>query len=189
MLVKKLKIPGVYLFTPQKFGDERGFFSETFSARTFAASVPNVNFVQDNHSLSCEVGVLRGLHFQNPPHNQGKLVRVAHGKVLDVIVDIRKNSPTYGQHISVELSRENWSQLWVPPGFAHAFLTLEANTEFMYKVTDYYAPDCDAGIRFDDPELNIPWPIGKDKLILSDKDKKLPFLKDIDSPFIIGVNC
>ncbi len=183
MQAEALSLPGVYLFSPKKFGDDRGFFSETFNARSFNEVVPNIEFVQDNHSLSRDIGVLRGLHFQHPPHDQGKLVRVPQGKVLDVIVDIRKGSPTYGQHLSVELSAENWQQLWVPSGFAHSFLTLEPNTEFCYKVTSFYAPEADAGIAFDDPDLNINWPIEPSRMTLSEKDRALPRLKDIENPF------
>jgi len=183
MQAEELALPGVYLFTPKRFGDDRGFFSETFNHRAFEAYVPGFTFVQDNHSLSRDVGVVRGLHFQTPPHAQGKLVRVTQGKVLDVVVDIRVGSPTYGEHVAVELSAENWQQLWMPPGMAHAFCTLEPNTEFCYKVTDYYAPESDAGIAFDDPDLGIDWPIDTKKAILSDKDRNLPKLKDFASPF------
>lgn len=183
MHAEELALPGVILFTPKRFGDDRGFFSETFNLRTFETYVPGVNFVQDNHSLSRDVGVVRGLHFQTPPHAQGKLVRVTKGRVFDVAVDIRVGSPTYGQHVAIELSAENWQQLWIPPGFAHAFCTVEPDTEFCYKVTEYYAPDNDAGIAFDDPDLGIDWPVDTKKAILSDKDRKLPRLKDYASPF------
>lgn len=186
MIAEELGLPGVFLFTPKRFGDERGFFSETFSHRLFEDHVPGIQFVQDNHSLSRDAGVIRGLHFQTPPHGQGKLVRVPRGRVLDVVVDLRVGSPTYGEHVAVELSADNWQQLWVPVGFAHAFCTLEANTEFCYKVTDYYAPDCDAGIAFDDPDLGIDWPIEPSEAILSEKDRNLPRLKDFSSPFIFG---
>lgn len=183
MIVEEFPIKGLYAFTPKKFGDDRGFFSETFNSKAFAEVVPDVTFVQDNHSLSRDVGVLRGLHFQTPPHAQGKLVRVTRGRVLDVAVDIRKGSPTYGQHASVELSADNWKQLWVPPGFAHGFCTLEPDTEFLYKVTDYYAPDCDSGIAFDDPNLGIDWPFSRSEAILSGKDAGLRSFKDFNSPF------
>ncbi len=176
-------LPGVFLFSPTRHGDARGFFSETFNARVFAEHVPGVKFVQDNHSLSRDVGVIRGLHFQTPPHAQGKLVRVPHGRVLDVVVDLRVGSPTYAKHISVELSADNWQQLWVPPGMAHGFCTLEPKSEFCYKVTDYYAPDCDAGIAFDDPDLGIDWKIDLTTATLSDKDRQLPRLRDFVSPF------
>ena len=183
MFAEELALPGVFLFSPKQHGDSRGFFSETFNARHFAEYVPDTFFVQDNHSLSGDAGVIRGLHFQTPPHTQGKLVRVPRGRVLDVIVDLRLGSPTYGEHLSVELSGENWRQLWVPPGLAHAFCTLEPDTEFFYKVTDYYAPDCDAGIAFDDPDLGIDWQIDLASATLSDKDRKLPKFKDFISPF------
>jgi len=183
MYAEELAMPGVFLFSPKRFGDDRGFFSETFSAKQFAEHVPGIEFVQDNHSLSRDPGVIRGLHFQTPPHAQGKLVRAPRGRVLDVIVDLRVGSPTYGEHLDVELSADNWQQLWVPAGFAHAFCTLEANTEFCYKVTDYYAPECDAGIAFDDPDLGIKWPVSPAEAILSEKDRKLPRLKDFNSPF------
>lgn len=183
MQIEELSLPGAFTLTPKRFGDERGFFSETYNAQAFEAVAPGVTFVQDNHSLSRDVGVLRGLHFQLPPHAQGKLVRVPKGRVLDVIVDLRKGSPTYGKHESVELSAENWKQLWAPPGFAHAFCTLEPDTEFCYKVTSLYAPESDSGIAFDDPDLAIEWPFEKDKLILSEKDHKLQAFKDFDTPF------
>lgn len=183
MFTEELALPGVFLFSPKRFGDDRGFFSETFSARQFAEHVPDTMFVQDNHSLSAEAGVIRGLHFQTPPHAQGKLVRVPRGRVLDVIVDLRVGSPKYGEHLGVELSADNWQQLWVPLGFAHAFCTLEANTEFCYKVTDYYAPECDGGIAFDDPELGIKWPFDAADVTLSEKDRNLPLLKNFASPF------
>lgn len=184
MQIEELPLKGAFVLTPKKFGDARGFFSETFSQRAFAEIVPDVHFVQDNHSLSRDAGVLRGLHFQSPPHAQGKLVRVTSGKVLDVIVDLRNGSPTYGDHAGVEISAENWKQLWVPPGFAHAFCTLEPNTEFCYKVTDFYAPECDSGIAYNDPDLGINWPMTDENLILSDKDKALQSFAEFNSPFV-----
>ena len=183
MEAEELSLPGVFLFSPARHGDARGFFSETFKAREFAEFAPGVALVQDNHSLSRDAGVIRGLHFQTPPHAQGKLVRVPRGRVLDVVVDLRVGSPTYGQHLSIELSADNWQQLWVPAGFAHAFCTLEPDTEFCYKVSDYYAPECDAGIAYDDPDLGIKWPFKPADMILSEKDRKLPRLKDFASPF------
>jgi len=181
MSVEELALSGIYLLSPKKFGDDRGFFSETFKMRDFNDIAPGVELVQDNHSFSKDVGVIRGLHFQLPPHAQGKLVRVPNGRVLDVVVDLRTGSPTYGQHLSVELSGDNWQQLWVPAGFAHGFCTLEPNTEFCYKVSSYYAPESDSGIAFDDPDLAIEWPV--DMPILSDKDSKLQSFKDFISPF------
>ncbi|MFC4347232.1 dTDP-4-dehydrorhamnose 3,5-epimerase [Kordiimonas lipolytica] len=183
MKVEEFPIKGLYAFTPKQFGDGRGFFSETFNARAFEEVVPGITFVQDNHSLSRDPGVIRGLHFQNPPHAQGKLVRVTRGRVLDVAVDLRKGSPTYGSHVAVELSAENWKQFWVPAGFAHGFCTLEPDTEFLYKVTDYYAPDCDSGIAFDDPDLGIDWPFDRASATLSGKDAVLQPFREFDSPF------
>jgi len=183
MQIDELSLPGAFTLTPKRFGDDRGFFSETYNQAAFEEIVPGVKFVQDNHSLSRQAGVLRGLHFQMPPHAQGKLVRTPRGRVLDVIVDLRVGSPTYGCHESVELSADNWKQLWVPAGFAHAFCTLEPDTEFCYKVTELYAPTSDSGIAYDDPDLAIDWPFSSDKLILSDKDRKLQAFKDFQSPF------
>ncbi|WP_422732923.1 dTDP-4-dehydrorhamnose 3,5-epimerase [Microbaculum marinum] len=140
-------------------------------------------FVQDNHSLSGQAGVIRGLHFQAPPHAQGKLVRVSRGAILDVAVDIRTGSPTYGRHVARELSAENWLQLWVPPGFAHGFCTLVPDTEVQYKVTAYYAPDHDHGLAFDDPALGIDWPVDAADAILSDKDRRHPALSDLPAHF------
>jgi dTDP-4-dehydrorhamnose 3,5-epimerase len=157
MVILKQEIEGLLLIEPRVFRDERGSFSETFSQGLFNEAVGyEVKFVQDNQSIS-KKGVLRGLHFQHPPHAQGKLVRVAQGSVMDVAVDIRRNSPTYGQHLIVELSEENQRQLWIPPGFAHGFLTLDENTIFVYKCTDYYSPECEGTIRWNDPELQIDW--------------------------------
>ena len=183
MQIEELPLPGAFVLTPKRFGDDRGFFSETYSARAFEEVAPGVTFVQDNHSLSRDPGTLRGLHFQLPPHAQGKLVRVPRGRVLDVIVDVRVGSPTYGKHVGVELSAENWKQMWIPAGFAHAFCTLEPDTEFCYKVTEFYAPQSDSGIAFNDPDLGIEWPFPEDQLILSDKDRVLQALKDFQSPF------
>ncbi len=183
MQVDELSLPGAFVLTPKRFGDDRGFFSETYNQVAFEEIVPGVKFVQDNHSLSRQAGVLRGLHFQLPPYAQGKLVRTPRGRVLDVIVDLRVGSPTYGRHESIELSADNWKQLWVPAGFAHAFCTLEADTEFCYKVTELYAPASDSGIAYDDPDLAIDWPFGADELILSDKDRQLQAFKDFSSPF------
>lgn len=184
MKIEELPLSGAFVLTPKRFGDERGFFSETFNAKAFEDIAPGVVFVQDNHSLSRDAGVLRGLHFQLPPHAQGKLVRVPKGRVLDVIVDLRAGSPTYGQHTSIELSADNWKQLWVPPGFAHAFCTLEPDTEFCYKVTSFYAPESDSGIAFDDPDLGIEWPFLHEALILSEKDQKLSSFRNFSSPFV-----
>ena len=182
-------MPGVFAFTPKKFGDDRGFFSETFTQQVFDKTVPGKVFVQDNHAYSKDIGVLRGLHYQKPPFAQDKLVRVTRGAVIDTIVDIRKGSPTYGEYLSIELTADNWKQLWVPAGFAHAYCTTAPDTEFCYKVTNYYSPECDAGLAFDDPDLAINWPVANDKLILSPKDRILPKLSETDSPFIFNDNC
>lgn len=183
---RRLEIPELVLISPARFGDDRGFFSETYNERAFAELGIAARFVQDNHSLSRNKGVVRGLHFQAPPHAQGKLVRVVRGSILDVAVDIRQGSPTFGKHVVVELSAANWRQLWVPVGFAHAFCTLEEDTEVIYKVTDYYAPECDAGIIWNDPDLGIAWPVSAAQALLSAKDMTLPRLADISSPFTYG---
>ncbi len=183
MQIEELPLSGAFVLTPKRFGDDRGFFSETYSARAFDEIAPGLTFVQDNHSLSRDAGTLRGLHFQLPPHAQGKLVRVPRGRVLDVIVDLRDGSPTYGKHVGVELSAENWKQMWIPAGFAHAFCTLEPDTEFCYKVTDFYAPQSDSGVAFNDPDLGIEWPFPESQLTLSEKDRALSAFKDFVSPF------
>jgi dTDP-4-dehydrorhamnose 3,5-epimerase len=151
-----------------------------------AAAGLDVSFVQDNHALSIEKGVLRGLHFQTPPHAQGKLVRIARGSVFDVAVDIRRGSPTYGRHVSAVLSAENWTQIWIPPGFAHGYLTLEPNTEMIYKVTDTYAPECDSGIAWNDPDLAIDWPWASGCPVLSAKDTKQPAFASLPAVFPFG---
>jgi dTDP-4-dehydrorhamnose 3,5-epimerase len=183
MEVVSLSIPDVKIITPKKFGDHRGFFSETYNRQTLGKSGIDMEFVQDNHSLSVEKGVVRGLHFQLPPFAQDKLVRVVRGRILDVAVDIRRSSPTFGQHVAVEISAESWNQILVPAGFAHGFVTLEANTEVIYKVTNYYAPQCDRGILWNDPALGINWPIAAGEAILSDKDKKQPLMADAPDLF------
>jgi dTDP-4-dehydrorhamnose 3,5-epimerase len=183
MKIEQLEIADIFFLTPARLGDSRGFFSETFRADAFAAHGVDVTFVQDNHAFSAKKGVLRGLHFQVPPHAQGKLVRCTRGAILDVGVDIRIGSPTYGRHVAVELSAANWHQLWVPPGFAHGYVTLEEDCEVVYKVTDYYAPDCDRGIAWDDPALGIDWRISADGVVLSDKDKQHPRLVDAAPAF------
>ena len=184
MDVKDLAIPGPRLITPKRFGDARGFFAETYSRRAMAGHAIADEFVQDNHSLSRSPGVLRGLHYQLPPMAQGKLVRVVRGSIFDVAVDIRRQSPSYGRHVSVTLSAENGKQLWVPIGFAHGFLTLEPDTEVIYKVTEYYSPDHDRGIAWDDPGIAIHWPLLQGlPPTLSDKDTRQPRLSALDSPF------
>lgn len=185
MRFEKLTIPGPLLIIPEKYGDGRGFFSETFRVDLFNQQVtPAPTFVQDNHVYSAHKGVLRGLHFQSPPRAQGKLVRCIRGRILDVAVDIRRGSPTFGSHVSVELSEDNWRQLFVPVGFAHGYLTLEEQCEVAYKVTDYYSPECDRGIAWDDPALGIDWKLPPALIRLSDKDRKQPALHEISPLFI-----
>ncbi len=183
MEVVPTEIPDVKVITPRKYGDHRGFFSETYNRRALAEAGIDLEFVQDNHSLSVERGVVRGLHFQLPPFAQDKLVRVVRGAVLDVAVDIRRRSPTFGRHVSVVLSAEAWNQLLVPVGFAHGFCTLEPNTEVIYKVSNYYSPLHDRGLLWNDPELNIQWPVREDRAVLSDKDTKLPRFSEIRDLF------
>lgn len=183
MDITETAIPAVKVLTPKKFGDHRGFFSETYNRERLEQAGIRLDFVQDNHSLSAQKGVVRGLHFQLPPFAQDKLLRVTRGRVLDVAVDLRRSSPTYGKHVAVELSAENWKQILVPIGFAHGFVTLEPNTEVIYKVTNYYAPTHDRGLLWNDPALAIAWPIGPAEAILSDKDKAQPRLADLPSAF------
>jgi dTDP-4-dehydrorhamnose 3,5-epimerase len=180
MKVERLAIPEVMLVTPPRFGDARGFFSETYNAARFTqAGIPDV-FVQDNHSLSASTGVIRGLHCQIAPHVQGKLVRCVKGAIWDVAVDIRTGSPTYGQHVAAELSAENWQQLWVPGGFLHGFCTLQPDTEVIYKVTDVWNKECERGVIWDDPDLALPWPVAPGAAVLSEKDAVLPRLAQCD---------
>jgi len=185
MNIQPLEIFDVKLITPKRFGDERGFFMETFRQDSFNESVgQNVTFVQDNHSLSTSANTLRGLHFQAPPHAQGKLVRCIRGSITDVAVDARKTSPSYGHHVSVKLSAENAQQLWVPKGFLHGFVTLEPHTEVVYKVTDYYSPECDGNVLWNDPDLAIDWGISEDSVVLSGKDAKAPTFNAFTTPFV-----
>lgn len=183
MNVVSLEIPDVKLITPRRFADKRGFFSEVYNSKALADAGIRIDFVQDNHSLSAERGTVRGLHFQKPPHAQAKLVRVARGRILDVAVDLRRNSPTYGRHVAAELSEENWAQLLVPAGFAHGFCTLEPDTHVLYKVDAFYAPQHDAGVLWSDPALGIQWPVKGDQALLSDKDAKLPLLSELGLVF------
>ena len=183
MQVEQTPLSGVVVITPKKFGDDRGFFSEVFSAREFGNAVGDFTFVQDNQSLSATPGTIRGLHFQTDPHAQGKLVRVVRGRLLDVAVDIRRSSPTFGQHFAVELSVANWKQLWIPPGFAHGFCTTEPDTEVLYKTTNFYAPSHDYGLAFDDPDIGIAWPVDPGQAVLSEKDRKHPRLRDLTHAF------
>lgn len=181
MRIVKTKIEGVYIIEPKVYGDNRGWFMESYSRLKFQQQGIEINFVQDNHSLSAKKGTLRGLHFQVNPKPQTKLVRCTRGKILDVAVDIRQGSPTYKQWVAVELSEENKKQILIPKGFAHGFLTLLDDVEVQYKVDEYYAPECDRSIRFDDPEIGVAWGIGKP--ILSEKDLKAPLLRDSDCNF------
>lgn len=185
MEVIKTAIDGVVIIEPKVFKDQRGYFFESFSQREFEAKVRKTNFVQDNESMS-SYGVMRGLHFQRPPYTQSKLVRCVRGKVLDVAVDIRKGSPTYGQHVAVELSEDNHRQFFVPRGFAHGFAVLTDTAVFQYKCDNFYAPQADGGISIKDESLGIDWKIPTDKAILSEKDTLHSCLKDFDSPFSYG---
>jgi dTDP-4-dehydrorhamnose 3,5-epimerase len=188
MQFTRTKIEDVVIIEPKVHGDDRGYFVETFRADKLEEFLGfKLNFGQDNESKSSK-GVLRGLHYQLPPHAQTKLVRVIQGRVLDVAVDIRRNSPTFGQHVAVELSAENKKQLLVPRGFAHGFVVLEDDTIFAYKVDNYYSPECDRGIAFDDESLNIDWILKKEELKLSEKDTKQPKLNETNDLFEFGVN-
>lgn len=187
MDVIKTKLDGVVIIEPKIFGDNRGYFFESFSQREFEEKVRKINFVQDNESMS-SYGVMRGLHFQRPPYTQSKLVRCVKGRVLDVAVDIRKGSPTYGQHVAVELTEDNHRQFFVPRGFAHGFAVLSETAVFQYKCDYFYAPQADGGISIVDESLGIDWRIPVDKAILSDKDTHHVCLKDFDSPFDINTD-
>jgi dTDP-4-dehydrorhamnose 3,5-epimerase len=176
-MIQPLAISGVWTFTPRRFEDERGWFSETFNAATLAEALGEATFVQDNQSLSREKGTLRGLHFQVPPKAQDKLVRVLKGSVLDVAVDLRRASPTYGRWVSAILSGENGVQLFVPKGFAHGFVTLEPNTEVLYKVSDYYSREHEGGLVWNDPDVGVNW--GTQDVIMADRDRTFPKLADL----------
>lgn len=181
MQIEETKLPGVKILTPKRFGDDRGFFSESWNRKVLAEQGITLDFVQDNHSMSAQVGTIRGLHFQSPPAAQDKLVRCGQGALFDVAVDIRKGSPTYGQWVGVELTAENGKQLLVPKGFLHGFVTRAPNTEICYKCTDYYAPECDGAVRWD--SCGIAWEFDGDP-VLSPKDAAAPALADFDSPFV-----
>lgn len=184
MQIERTRLPGVALITPRRFGDSRGFFAETFHRQKLAeAGLDLPEFVQDNHSLSVAQGTVRGLHYQSPPHAQGKLVRCGQGRLLDVVVDARRGSPTYGDWVAEELSAENGRQLWIPAGFLHGFATLEPNTEVIYKCTDYYAPECDGAVRFD--SLGIDWQVDPAAAVVSDKDARAVPFADWTSPFTV----
>lgn len=184
MNIIKTEIDGLLIIEPNVFGDERGYFFESFNARVFKEKTGvEVNFVQDNESKS-RYGVLRGLHFQLPPYTQSKLVRVVKGRVLDVAVDIRKGSPTYGKYVSCEMSEDNKRQFFVPKGFAHGFCVLSEEAVFQYKCDDFYHPESEGAIAWNDPGIDIQWPIAADEVILSEKDMHHPCLKEFESPFV-----
>ncbi len=180
MEFRPLGIDGVFEITPRKFVDGRGFLSEVYRANALAEAGFDLNFLQDNHSYSAAKGVVRGLHYQIPPFAQDKLVRVVRGAIVDVAVDIRRSSPTFGKWVSLEVSAEQWNQILVPKGFAHGFITLTEDTEVIYKVTDYYAPNHQRSIRFDDPAIGIKWPLPSSGVQLSDKDQKAPLLAEAE---------
>ena len=183
MQIRETSLPGVVILTPKRFGDARGFFSETWNRRTLAEAGIEIDVVQDNHSLSREAGTVRGLHFQSPPHAQTKLVRVLRGAIFDVAVDLRRASPHYGRHVGVTLTAESGDQILVPAGFAHGLMTLEPDTEVLYKVDDYYAPDHDHGLMWNDPDLGIDWPLPEAQAVLSEKDLRQPGFARFDTPF------
>ncbi|MDX1823021.1 MAG: dTDP-4-dehydrorhamnose 3,5-epimerase [Paracoccaceae bacterium] len=185
-LVTPTALPDVLLVTPARHGDHRGFFSESWNRARMAEAGIDIEFVQDNHSFSSKKGTLRGLHFQSPPHAQDKLVRCGRGRLFDVAVDLRRGSPTYGHWVGEELSFENGKQLLVPKGFLHGFVTLEPETEIIYKCSDYYAPECDGAVRFDDPDIGIDWGLEGAEVVLSAKDEAAPLFADFTSPFTYG---
>ncbi|WP_103763421.1 dTDP-4-dehydrorhamnose 3,5-epimerase [Roseovarius confluentis] len=184
MLIEETTLPGVLRLTPRRFGDHRGFFAETYNVDTMAAAGIDTVFVQDNQSLSEQAGTLRGLHFQAPPHAQAKLVRCGRGALFDVAVDLRRGSPTYGHWLGETLSFENGVQLLIPAGFAHGFVTLQQETEIIYKCSDLYAPEAEGALKWDDPDLAIDWPLDGRAPVISDKDARAPALRDFDSPFV-----
>ena len=186
MQIDTTPLPGVMLLTPKRIGDARGFFSEVWNSRTLAENGIEIPFVQDNQSLSMEAGTVRGLHFQMPPHAQAKLVRCGRGRLFDVAVDIRRGSPTFGHWTGAELSFENGRQLLIPVGFAHGFMTLERETEIIYKCSDHYAPEAEGTVLWNDPEIGIDWPETAGRPILSDKDRAAPRISEIDIPFVFG---
>ena len=183
MRVEALSISDVTVLIPGRYGDRRGFFSEVYSRKVLAEAGIEIDFVQDNHSFSVDKGTVRGLHFQTPPYAQDKLVRVVRGSVFDVAVDLRRSSPTYGQHVNVVVSAEAWNQVLVPVGFAHGFMTLDPDTEVVYKVSDYYSPDHDKGLLWNDPALGIRWPLPEREAVVSDKDRGHPRLGEFTTPF------
>lgn len=186
MRIERASIPDICIVRPARHGDERGFFSETFKASAFKEAGIDRTWLQDNHVYSRQRGVVRGLHFQNPPAAQAKLLRVTRGAVFDVAVDIRRGSPFFGGHVAVELSADNWAQIFVPEGFAHGYCTLTDETEVLYKVSCNYAPACEGGLRWDDPELAIQWPVDREAAIYSERDLKWPCFADFTSSFVFG---
>lgn len=184
MQFQKTAISEVVIVIPKRIGDSRGYFSETFRQDMFAENIGNFELIQDNQSLSAEIGTIRGLHFQLDPCAQGKLVRCIAGAIFDVAVDIRRGSPTYGKHVTAELTADNGHQLWVPRGFAHGFCTVEPNSIISYKVTSYYSPAHDRGLLWNDPEIGIQWPVDEGKAVLSTKDKFQPRLADLEDAFV-----
>lgn len=188
MEIEHTALPGVIILTPARHGDDRGFFSESWNHKRMAGAGLDYAFVQDNHSLSEAEGTVRGLHYQSPPHAQAKLVRCGQGALFDVAVDIRHGSPTYGQWIGVELTAQNGKQLLIPAGFLHGFSTRAPDTEIIYKCTDYYAPECDGAVRYDDPAIGIDWGLGDTPPLLSSKDAAAPSLSDIGTPFTLKGN-
>lgn len=182
--VTHTKLPGVVLINPPRFGDARGFFSESWNRKKMSDHGIEIDFVQDNHSVSAAVNTVRGLHFQSPPHAQAKLVRCGRGALFDVAVDLRKGSASFGQWVGYELTAENGLQLLIPAGFLHGFATRLPDTEIIYKCSDYYAPECDGAVRFDDPDIGIDWGLSG-PAVLSEKDEKAPLMCDFESPFTI----
>lgn len=186
MQIEPTPLSGVMIVTPRRFADARGWFSEVWNKAALAAAGITSDFVQDNHSQSRATGTLRGLHYQSPPHAQAKLVRCSRGRILDVAVDIRRGSPTFGHWTGIEISAEDGRQLFVPAGFLHGFVTREDDCEVLYKCSDVYAPDCDGAVRFDDPDLAIDWGIAPGAAILSDKDRAAPPFRNFATPFVYG---
>lgn len=183
MEIESTSLAGVVVLTPRRFGDDRGFFAETWNRHRLAEADIHVDFVQDNQAFSAQAGTFRGLHFQRPPHAQAKLVRVGRGAIVDVVVDLRHASPTYGRHVAVTLSAENRKQIYVPVGFAHGYMTTEPDTEVLYKASDYYAPEAEGGLRFDDPALAIDWPLTGASVSANDRDRSWPLLGEQETVF------
>ncbi|MBI1774580.1 MAG: dTDP-4-dehydrorhamnose 3,5-epimerase [Proteobacteria bacterium] len=184
MKIESTAIPEVKIIWPRKFGDNRGFFSDTYNRRAFAEAGIDVVFQQDNHSLSADQGTVRGLHYQRDPFAQAKLVRVTKGAILDVAVDIRHGSPSFGGHVAVEVSADSWNQVYIPEGFAHGFCTLAPDTEVIYKVTSLYSPEHEVGVMWNDPDLKIAWPVDPASAVLSAKDAVLPRLAELPRHFV-----